>query len=164
MSDKLQDPAHNYRISYKIFCPLRPQVTHLHTHLPTAAGMKPLVGLRAARLQEPPPVPACGTPLPATHQLALPLLAETHLVTLHQAMEEPPVAFAKTAGTKPRRQRGRPPDTGVAGLRPRAQTEEMSRWERPQLQGPVRGSLAGMKPLPVRWDRPHHCLHRGKPP
>lgn len=141
-----------------------PQDTPPHTHLQTADGMKPLAALKAARHQGPPPVPACGTPLPVTHLLALPPLAETRLATPHLAMVEPQEAYARTAGTKPQRQRGKRRDTGVAGLKRHAQTEEMSRWARLQPQGPVRGSLGGMKPLPVRWDPQHHYSPREKLP
>lgn len=118
--------------------------------------MKPLAVLKGVRLQEPPPAPACGIPLQVTHLLVLPLLAETHLAMRHPAMVEPQEVYARTVGTKPQRRKGKPRDMAVAGLKRHAQTEEMSRWARLQPLGPVRGSLDGMKPLPVRWDPPHH--------
>lgn len=143
---------------------LRLQDTLLHTHPQTADGMKPLAALKAVRPQGPPPVPVCGTLLPATHLLVLPPLAGTHLDTPHLAMVERQEVFARTVGTKPQRQKERPLDTGVAGLKRHAQTEEMSQWVRLQPQGPVRGSLVGMKPLPVRWDPQHHYLPQERLP
>lgn len=141
-----------------------PLDTHLHTHLQTADGMKPLAVLKAVRPQGPLPVLACGTPLPVTHLLALPLLAGTHPVTPRLAMVGPQEVYARTAGTKPQRQKERPRDTGVAGLKRHAQTEEMSLWARPQHQGPVRGSHGGMKPLPVKWDPQHLYLPQERLP
>lgn len=144
--------------------PCRLQDTPLHTHLQTAVGMKPLAALKAVRPQGPPPAPACGIPPPVTHLLALPPLAGTHLVMPRPATVEPQEVYARTAGTKPQRQKERPRDTGVDGLKHHAQTEEMSQWARLQPQGPARGSLGGMKPLPVRWDPLHHYLPQEKPP
>lgn len=143
---------------------LRLQDTPLHTPLQTADGMKRPAAPKAVRHQGPLPVHACGTPLPVTHLLALQPLAETHLATPHLATEEPQEVCARTAGMKLQRQNGRPLDTGVVGLKHPEQTEEMNRWVRHQPQEPVRGSLVGMKLLPVRWDPPHHCLPQGKLP
>lgn len=146
-----------FLISFSLFLfQHRLQDTLLHTHLQTADGMKPLAALKVARPQEPPPAPACGTQLQVTHLLVLPLLAETHLAMQHPATVEPQEVYARTVGTKPQRRKGKPRDTGVAGLKRHAQTEEMSRWARLQPLEPVRGSLDGMKPLPVRWDPPRH--------
>lgn len=157
--------THVFNVIFSIFLvPCRLQDTPLHTHLQTADGMKPLAALKAVTLLGPLPVPACGTPLPVTHLLALPPLVGTLLATPRLATVEPQEAYARTAGTKPRRQKGRPRDTGVAGPKPHAQTEEMSRWARPRPQEPVRGSLGGMKPLPVRWDPQHHYLLQEKLP
>lgn len=152
-----------FLISFSLV-PCRLQDTRLHTHLQTADGMKHLAVLKAVRLQGPLPVPACGTPLPVTHLLALLPLAGTRLATPRLAMVEPQEVYARTAGTKPQRQKERPRGTGAAGLKPHAQTEEMSRWARLQLQEPVRESLGGMKPLPVRWDPQHHYLPQEKLP
>lgn len=143
---------------------LRLQDTPLHTHPQTADGMKPQAALKAVRPQGPLPVPACGSPLPATHLLVPPPLAGTHLATPHLAMVEPQVVCARTAGMKPQRQTERPQDTGAAGLKPHAQTEETSLWARLQPLGPARGSLGGMKLLPVRWDPQHHYLPQEKHP
>lgn len=129
----------------------RLQDTLLHTHLQTADGMKPLAALKAARPQEPLPVSVCGNPLPATPLLVLPPPAGTHLAMPHLDMVEPREAFAKIAGTKPLKLKGRLRDTAVAGLKPHGQTEERSLWARPRHPEPARGSLGGMKPLPVRW-------------
>lgn len=147
---------------FLISCRLRD--TPLHTHLQTADGMKPLAALKAVRPQGPLPVPACGIPLLVTHLLVLLPLAETHQVTLRLAMVEQREVYAKTVGMKLQRQKGRPQDMGVAGLKHHVQTEETSQWVRPQPRGPVRGNLGGMKPLPVRWDPPHHCLPQEKLP
>lgn len=140
------------------------QGTPLHTRPLTADGMKPLAALKAARPQGPLPVPACGTPLPATHLLALQPLAGTHLDTPHLDTEEPLVVCGRTAGTRLLKQKGKRLDMGVDGLKPRAQTEEMNQWVRLQHQGPVRESLGGMRPLPVRWGPQHHYLLLGKHP
>lgn len=136
----------------------RLQDTPLHTPRLTVDGMKPLAGLKAARPQGLPLVHECGTPLLATHQLALLPLAGTRLVMPHLAMVEPQVVFARTDGTKLQRQTGRHLDMGAGGLKPHVQTGEMSQWVRLQPQGPVKGNLGGTKPLLVRWGHPHHCL------
>lgn len=126
--------------------------------------MKPPAAQKAVRPLGPLPVPACGTLLPATHLLVLPPLAGTHLDTPHLDTVERQEVFARTAGTKPQRQKERPLGTEVAGLKPHAQTEETSQWVRLQLQGPVRGSLVGMKPLPVKWDPQRHYLPQERLP
>lgn len=126
--------------------------------------MKPLAALRAVRPQGPPPVPACGTPLPVTHLLVLLPLAGTHLAMPRLAMVEPQEVYARTAGMKLQKPTGKPRDTGVAGLKRRARIEEMNLWVRLQPQGPVRESLGGMKPLPVRWDPQRHYLPLEKLP
>lgn len=134
--------------------------TPLHTHHQTVAGMKPLVVPRAARPQEPLPAPACGTPRPATHLPVPRLLAETLLAMLRQATVEPQGAYAKTVGMKPQRQKERLQDTAVAGLKPHVQTEETNPWVRRRPRELPRGSLAGMKRLPVKWDRQRLCSHQ----
>lgn len=127
----------------------RLQDTLLHTHRLTAAGMKPLVPLL---------VPVCGTPPRATHLLVLPPLAGTHRAMPHLDMVEPQEAFGRTAGMKPQRQNGRRPDTGAAGLRPHARTEETRRWARLRPRAPARGSLVGTKRQQVsKWDPQHLC-------
>lgn len=141
---------------FLLLCRLRD--TPLLTHPLTADGMKPLAALKAVRPQGPLPAPACGTPHQATHLLALQPLAGTHLDMPHLATEEPQVVCGRTAGTRPQKQKEKLLDTGVAGLKPHAQTEETNQWVRHQPRGPVRESLGGMKPQPVRWDPQHHYL------
>lgn len=156
-------PVINFIFLLFLVC-CRLQDTPQHTRLQTADGMKPLAALKAVRPQVPLPVPACGTPLPVTHLLVLPPLAETHLAMPHLAMVEPQEVYARTAGTKPQKPKERLRDMGVVGLKRHARTGEMSRWARLQPQGPVRGSLGGMKPLPVRWDLQRHYLPQEKHP
>lgn len=136
----------------------------LRTHLQTADGMKPPVALKAVKPQGPLLVPECGTRLLATHLPVLPHQAETRLAMPHLVTGEPQEAFAKIAGMRPQRLRGRPQDMGAAGLRPQEQIEEKSQWAKLRLQEPVRGSLGGMKPLPARWAPQHHFLPQEKLP
>lgn len=140
-----------------LFLVLRLQDTPLHTRLQTADGTKPPAALKAARPRGPHPAAACGTPHPATHLQAPPLLAGTRPATPRQATAGQQEASARTAGTRPRRQRGRPPDTAAAGPKRHEPTEGTSRWARRRPRGPVRGSLGGMKRPPVRWDPQRRC-------
>jgi len=134
-----------------------PRDTPPHTRPQTADGTKPPGAPRAARPQGPLPVPACGIPLPVTHPPAPPPPAGTRPATPRPATAVPREAYARTAGTKPQRRRGRPRDTAAAGPKRHARTGETSRWARRRPRGPVRGSLGGTKPPPVRWDPLHHC-------
>lgn len=135
----------------------RPQDTPLATPPPTAAGTRPLAGIRVARPQGPLLAPGCGTQPPATPQPEQPPQAEgTHRDTPPPGMGEPQAACAKTVGTRPPRLRGRPLVMVVVGPRLPVQTEETSRWERPPPPGPVRGSPVGTRPLPARWALPLH--------
>lgn len=142
-------------LTSRFFLRLRLQDTLLHTHLPTAAGMRLLVVLKAARPRGPLQAPVCGTLLPATPQPAPPPLAGTRPAMPRRATAAPPEASARTAGTKPRRQIGKRRDTGAAGRRPRERTEGRSLSGRPRPQEPVRGSHGGTKLPPARWDPPH---------
>lgn len=118
--------------------------------------MKPQAAQKEARHQGPPPVPACGTPHQVTPLLGPPLLGGIRPAMLHQDMVEPREVCVKTAGMKPPRPNGRHPDMEAAGLKHLAQIGEMNLLRRLQPQVQVRGSLGGMRPLPVRWDPRHH--------
>lgn len=114
--------------------------------------MKPQAAQKEARPQGPRPVPACGIQRQATHLLEPPHPGGIRQAMPHQDMVEPQEVCVRTAGMKPPRPSERPQDMEVAGLKHLAQTGEMNLLRRLQPQVQVRGSLVGMRPLPVRWD------------
>lgn len=139
----------------------RRQVTPQHTHPQTVGGMKPRVAQRAVRRQGRRRAPACGTPLPVTLQPGPPPPAGTRRDMPRPATAAPREACGRTAGTKRPKRSERRRDTGAAGRKRRAQTGT-SRWARLPPREPARGSLAGTKRLPVKWDRRRLCSPQGK--
>lgn len=142
--------------------PRRLLAIHQHTLRWTADGMKPQAVQKEARPQEPRPVPACGIQLQATHLLEPPHPGGIPQAMPHQDTVEPQEVCVRTAGMKPPRPSGRPRDMEVAGLKHLAQIGEMNLLKRLRLQVQVRGSLGGMRPLPVRWDLQRHCWPQEK--
>lgn len=118
--------------------------------------MKPQAAQKEARPLGQHLVPACGIQLQATHLLELLHLGGIHQAMPHQDTVGPQEACVRTAGMKLPRPSGRPRDMEAAGLKHLAQIGEMNllRRLRPQVQ--VRGSLGGMRRLPVKWDLQRH--------